>query len=187
MPDNVQTRETPAGARSSTRAVPGMGMAVLVAGLAALGFGYWAEASQSAAAATDVVSMAEVAPEDMQGALATVDGNPTQLERFKDPKACNARLAWVVVMRDRGQPAGRLRLQSGNYLSPVFELGEAPVRIALPFPAPYTSGRGTISVMVTTSDAIVALTPPWRVPAQGGAQARQVTWTPDASCPGNNT
>ena len=63
MPDNVQTRETPAGARSSTKAVPGMGMAILVAGLAALGFGYWAEASQSAAAATDVVSMAEVAPE----------------------------------------------------------------------------------------------------------------------------
>lgn len=186
MPNDMEARATPAGARSASKAVPGMGTAVLVAGLSALGFGYWAEASPSAAAATDVARMAEVSPQDVPAALDTVEGSAGQLARFKDPEACNARLAWVTVMRGPGQPAGRIRLQSGSYKSPVFELTEAPARVALPYPAPYAAGRGAISVIGTTSDAIVALTPPWRVRAQGGAQVRQVTWTPVGPCPAGN-
>jgi hypothetical protein len=164
-----------------------MGMAVLVAVLSALGFGYWAQASQSAAAAADVARLAEVAPPDMPAALETVEGTPAQLARFKDPKACNARLAWVTVMRAPGQPAGRIRLQSGKYISPGFDLAETPVRVALPYPAPYATGRGTISVLGATSDAIVALTPPWHVPAQGGMHARPVAWTPVGACAAGNS
>ncbi len=185
MPTDVKTRARQAGARNATTAVPGLGMAAFAAGLSALGFGYWAQASRGAAA--DVARMAEVAPQDMQEALATVEGTPAQMALFKDPKACSARLAWVVVKRDRGQPAGRIRLQSGSYFSPSFELTEVPVRVALPFYAPYATGRGTISVLGTTSDAIVTLTPPWRVPAQGGAHAREVTWTPAGPCPADNS
>ncbi len=187
MPSDVETRATQAGARVATRAVPGLGMAVLVAGLSALGFGYWAHASHSAAAAADVARMAEVAPQDIPAALETVEGTPARLARFKDPKACNARLAWVTVMRAPGQRAGRIRLQSGSYISPGFELTEAPARVALPYPAPYATGRGKISVLGATSDAIVALTPAWHVPAQGGAHAHQVTWTPVGACPAGDS
>ncbi len=126
MPTDVKTRARQAGARNATTAVPGLGMAAFAAGLSALGFGYWAQASRGAAA--DVARMAEVAPQDMQEALATVEGTPARMALFKDPMACSARLAWVVVKRDRGQPAGRIRLQSGSYFSPSFELTEVPVR-----------------------------------------------------------
>jgi len=187
MPDDVETRAAQAGGRIATKAVPGMGMAVLVAVLSALGFGYGAQASHSPAAAADVGRLAEVAPQDIPAALETVEGTPTRLARFKDPKGCNARLAWVTVMLAPGQPAGRIRLQSGRYVSPGFELTEAPVRVALPYPAPYATGRGTISVLGATSDAIVALTPAWHVPAQGGAHAHQVTWTPVGACPAGNS
>ena len=158
-------------------------MAILVAGLSALGFGYRAQASRSEAAAADAARLAEVAPQDMTAALGTVEEAPVRSAWSKDPTACDARLAWVTLMLDPGQPAGRIRLQSGNYLTPVFQLTEAPVRVALPYPAPYAAGRGTISVLGATSDAVVALTPPWRVPARGRAHARQVTWTPVGACP----
>jgi hypothetical protein len=187
MPTDVETRAAPTGTGRATKAVPGLGIGVLVAALSALGFGYAAQASHGAAAAADVARLAEVAPQDIPAALETVEGTPARLARFKDLKACNARLAWVTVMRAPGQPAGRIRLQSGRYVSPGFELTEAPVRVALPYPAPYATGRGTISVLGATSDAIVALTPAWHVPAQGGAHAHQVTWTPVGACPAGNS
>ena len=120
----------------------------------------------------DISRVAEVAPQDIPAALETIEGTPQDLARFKAQDACKARLAWVTILHAPGQPTGRIRLQSGHYFSPAFTLTDVPVRVALPFPAPYPIGRGTITVLGTTTDAIVALTPPWHVPAQGTVHAQ---------------
>ena len=85
-------------------------------------------------------------------------------------------------MRSPGQPDGRIRLQSGSYFSPAFELTDRPVRVAVPYPAPYAAGRGTMAVLGATTSAIVALRPAWAVVAGRPAQTRNVTWQPSGRC-----
>ena len=122
-------------------------------------------------------------PGDLPAALGTVSGTAQQLAQMAEPDRCGRRLAWVTVVRAPGQPPGRIRLRSGSYVSPAFDLMETPVRVAMPYPAPYPTGHGTISVVGATTDAIVALTPAWHVSAQAGMAVQEVTWTPAASCP----
>ena len=189
MPSESQTRAMPSDKQSKPTSVPGGWQAVLIAALSALLIGYWARQNQSAPRLDDkdnVSRVADVAPQDLPAALDTVAGTPRQLAQFREHDACGRRLAWVTMVRAPGQATGRIRLQSGSYISPAFELLEAPVRVALPYPAPYATGHGVISVVGATAAAVVALTPPWHVPAQAGMQAREVTWTPSGVCPGAN-
>jgi hypothetical protein len=185
MPKDEEMRASQPGARTAHKSLPGTWQALVIAALSALAVGYWAQAGENApgAAAANVSRVAEVAPQDVPAALDTVAGTPEQLAQYKNQEACSARLAWVTVVRSPGQPAGRIRLKSGTYVSPAFDLTDAPVRVALPYPAPYETGRGTIAVIGTTTDAIVALAPPWHVPAQGGLHVQEVTWTPAGACP----
>ncbi len=187
MPESRDTRASFLGQRSTPTRFPGMWQATTAAALSALAFGFWGRpgAGPSDAAATAMVSrVAEVAPQDLVEALSTMAWSPEQLAQFRGREACSRRLAWVTVAGSPGQPPGRLRLGSGAYLSPAFDLTDAPVRVALPYPAPYPTGHGTVLVLGTTTDAIVALLPPWHVPAQGGPHARAVIWVPAGGCPG---
>ncbi len=157
----------------------------MIAALSALLAGYWGRPGDSAPhpeGKSDVSRVAEVAPGDLPAALGTVSGTPQQLAQMAEPDSCTRRLAWVAVVRAPGQPPGRIRLQSGDYVSPAFDLTDTPVRVAIPYPAPYPIGHGTISVIGATTDAIVALAPPWPVVAQTGVQTREATWVPAANC-----
>lgn len=186
MPYQVQTRATAAGGQGKA-SVPGAWPAALIAALSALLVAYWARQTPDVSHVEDkagVSSVAEVSPEDFQAALGTVAGTPRQLARLREREACRRRLALVTIRREPGQAPGKIRLQSGSYYSPLFELLETPVRIALPYPVPYENGRGVISVVGATTAAVVALSPPWHVPAQAGMEARQVTWSPVGACPG---
>jgi hypothetical protein len=117
--------------------------------------------------------------------LETIDAPRDQLDRFRQPASCGNHLAWIVIAREPGQPTGRIRLQSGTYISPAFDLTDTPVRVALPYPAPYATGHGTISVLGSTTDASVALVPAWHVAARAQWAARTVSWTPAETCPAN--
>lgn len=185
MPTELQISGTSPGERRPPASVPGFAPAALIAALSALLVGYWAQQSPLSSQPENygnVSRITEVAPEDFSAALDTVAGTPPQLTQFRQREACHRALAWVTIMRAPGQAPGRIRLQSGRYISPVFELLETPVRVALPYPAPYSTGRGVVSVLGATSAAVVALTPPWHVSAQSGEEPRQVTWTPAADC-----
>jgi hypothetical protein len=187
MPSEYQTRAALSVRQSRPASLPGGWQAFLIAALAALLAGYWARQGDSAPRpeGRDGLSrVAEVAPEDVPAALDTLSAAPEQLAQFRKRAACSRRLAWVTVVRAPGQAPGRIRLQSGGYVSPAFDLLDTPVRVAIPYPAPYPTGHGVISVIGTTTEAIVALTPPWRVPAQAAVQAREVSWTPAGECPG---
>lgn len=166
--------------------LPGGWQAAAIAALSALLAGYLGRPGGNAPRTEgkpSISRVAEVAPSELPAALGTLSGTPRQLAQMAERDSCGRRLAWVTLVRAPGQPSGRTRLQSGSYVSPSFELIDTPVRVAIPFPAPYPSGHGTISVLGTATGAIVALTPAWHVAAQDGMQAREVSWTPAAGCP----
>ncbi len=166
--------------------VPGAWAAAIIAIISALITGYLARPDGKAADSTAPPGnsrLADVGPDEIGAALATLAVSPEQAAQFRAREACRRKLAWVTIAGQPHQPTGRIRLQSGRYMSPAFELTDVPVRVALPYPAPYPTGHGTIAVVGTTSDANVALTPPWPVAAQQGFQSREVTWTPLGACP----
>ncbi len=169
--------------------LPGAWAAALIAILAALIAGSLARPkaeTADGAAPPGASRLAEVEQDEVGAALETVAAPPEQVARFRGQEACRRKLAWVTIAGLPNRPAGRIRLQSGKYLSPAFDLTDVPVRVALPYPAPYPTGHGTISIVGTTSDAVVALTPSWQVAANQGVQSREVSWTPAGGCPPAN-
>ena len=124
-------------------------------------------------------SMAEVAAPDLDAALATMDGSTGFLAQFKaTAQGCRRKLAQLTLT---GAAGAKVRLRSGGYHSPEFVLTAAPVRVALPFPAPYEIGHGELEILHVGA-ASVALLPPWLVPAPDGMARHEVTWLPGPGC-----
>jgi hypothetical protein len=135
---------------------------------------------------TGRVVASELAPLDeleIDGALTTMEIAPAQLARVKERTGtCLLPLAWVTVAAASGQSAETIRLRSGSYFSPVFKLSDMPVRIAIPYPAPYEIGHGTLTVLHEGGDATIALRPAWHLAAGQATTAHEVTWHPDKHC-----
>ncbi len=130
-----------------------------------------------------VSEMAEVLGNDLTGALPTMNLTGSVIARLqKGTRDCGARLAWVTLSRPNGNEARRARLRSGNYFSPPFTITTMPVRVAIPYPAPYESGRGVLTILGADENLTVALTPAWHVPANTGTATHAVTWHPVANC-----
>jgi hypothetical protein len=138
----------------------------------------WPQARANTAAGGDS-RLARVSPGDVDGAFATMDGNPDFFAKFKPGnRKCGEPLAWVDVSRPPGFATGPIRIRSGNYVSPLFELTDAPRRVAIPYPAPYQAGRGVLSVLAAGSQPIVSLFPSWS-PRVSGQASVQVWWYTD--------
>lgn len=133
--------------------------------------------------AAGVSELADVAADDIPAALATVDPRSYAVSQLgRRARDCGQKLAWVTLARRSGEPPGEVLLKSGAYVSPVFVLPETPLRVAIPYPAPYESGRGELTVLSTGGDGLVALTPPWHVKAGAINPTRTVTWRPSGGC-----
>ena len=189
MQETEARRSTAGGQVDDQRGIPGVLPAAAVAMLSGVLCWIWlvsgaGTAMTSAGDAAAVASeLAQVDDQDVGAALTTMEGPTAFLARFKSRTAgCPEPLAWVTVARAPGQPAGTVRLGSGTYFSPVFDLSDAPVRIAIPYPGPYDAGHGTLTVMSAGGRAMVALRPAWQVPTQGGAASREVIWHPSDRC-----
>ena len=61
-----------------------------------------------------------------------------------DAKACRVPMAFVTLRSHLGQ-SGTVRIRSGTYWSPSIVLGNDPLRVAIPYPAPYELGRGDLA------------------------------------------
>ena len=146
----------------------------------------WLAATPPSAAETaDPASstLAAVEEQDIVAALATITGSPAVLAQYRaSAKTCPQPLAWVSIRRAANQPPGTARLRSGAYFSPLFDLTDAPTRIAIPYPAPYGSGRGSLTVIAIGAGAQVALSPAWQVAAQPGGATHAVTWSAAQAC-----
>jgi hypothetical protein len=129
----------------------------------------------------------QVDDQDVQAALTTMTLSSSVAVEIKDTATkCKQPLAWLTLASEAGQQAVRVRLRSGAYLSPVFELSNVPVRVAIPFPGPYETGRGTLQAMHSGGGAAIALLPAWHVPLPDGASAHEVTWHPAPRCKQSN-
>jgi hypothetical protein len=193
MAQNSQ-QQRPVSAADSVRKdhqsrVPGLWSSAAVAALSGVVCWIWLMSSTSISMTSEgggegvVSELAQVDDQDVTAALTTMGGSTAFLSQFKErTTGCPRPLAWVTLARSPGQPAGTVRLKSGSYYSPVFNLSDVPMRVAIPYPTPYETGQGTLTVMHTGGSATVALLPAWRVPAQGVAATHDVTWHSSNRC-----
>jgi hypothetical protein len=125
-----------------------------------------------------------VAPAEIADASRTLD--PAKSEQLaSDAKKCSVPLAQVAIWKTPGASGGAIRIRSGSYTSPVFNLTDAPQRLAIPFPAPYPSGQGVIlveSVGGAADGAVISVSPAWHINSLPGSASLDVVWTPKDPC-----
>jgi hypothetical protein len=178
--------------RKKQRSVPrGIGSAIAIAVISGVVCWFWLTSGRAdplKPGAPIVSDLTEVEERDTAGAVATLSGSNAVLAEFREGKSggCRRTLAWVSLVSAPGEPAGHIRLVSGNYYSPVLDVSATPVRVALPFPAPYETGQGALSAIDVGGSATIALLPAWRVSAQDGKTTRAVTWHPVKNCTSPN-
>jgi hypothetical protein len=129
----------------------------------------------------DGANIAVVAPAELSDAAQTLS-NALAMGLVDEARRCAAPLAYVTLAKAAADASGTLRFRSGNYVSPVFLLTDAPQRIALPFPAPYPAGKGTITVEGGATGAVLGLLPPSRIDRLAGSTVIPVWWTPRKFC-----
>ena len=117
-----------------------------------------------------------VAPAEITDASRTLD--PASSEQLASrAKECSVPLAQVAIWKTPGASGGAIRIRSGGYISPVFTLTDAPQRVAIPFPAPYATGQGVISVEGTADGAVISVAPAWHINSLVGSASLNVVWT----------
>ena len=122
-----------------------------------------------------------VVPADISDASRTLD--PVSSDQLvARAKQCSVPLAQVAIWKTSGTSGGIVRIRSGGYISPPFNLTDAPQRVAIPFPAPYATGRGVISVEGEANGAVISISPAWHINSLGGSASLDVIWRPDKPC-----
>ena len=185
-------QETQSTAHDTDRArsrgsVPGMWWLALATVLCAIGCWFWlipavSSPTGNVATAPGDPVLAQVTDGVLTNAVATMNGTPDFFTRFKPGnRTCAEPLAWVMVSRRSGEMAGSIRIRSGTYISPLIEPSDVPVRVALPYPAPYETGRGTLSVLGSGARPIIALMPAWK-PYVSGMASVPVMWDVGKKC-----
>ena len=120
-------------------------------------------------------------PADINAALPTLDPG-TSKAAVDDAKNCKAPLAWVTLTQRPSGHGGMVRVRSGSYLSPPIKLTPIPQRIAVPYPAPYPTGRGVLTLVGEAGQVGFYLTP-GGVHDVNGTYSVNVHWQVRNPCP----
>jgi hypothetical protein len=165
-----------------------MGLTIGIAVISGIMSWFWLGSGRANLPAPNMSELTEVPESDIPGALTTMGPPNPGLAQFREAQEgrCRRPLAWVSLQSVPGEPPSHIRLISGTYFSPVFEVTAVPVRVALPYPAPYETGHGVLTAIDVGGSATVALLPAWRVAAQDGRASRVVTWHPVNNCTPRN-
>ena len=177
--------------RKKQSAPPGTGLTIAIAVISGVVCWFWLASGRADALksnAPNVSKLTEVEERDTADALTTMTGSNAMLAQFREGQngSCRRPIAWVSLASAPGEPPSHIRLISGTYYSPVFEVSATPIRVALPFPAPYETGHGVLTAIDVGGGAAIALLPAWRVSAQDGKTTRAVTWHPVKNCSPRN-
>jgi hypothetical protein len=130
---------------------------------------------------TGSAEIATVAAADLAGAAGTL--NPQSAPALTaEAQACRAPLGWMTLAKTPGAQGGTVRIRSGVYLSPAFTVTDAPQRIAIPFPAAYSAGRGQITVEGAAGGVQLTLTPTWAAANLRGVGIINVSWNTGKPC-----
>lgn len=148
----------------------------VIAGLAAATILIAGPASRPASATLDAVAAAELS--DASLSLDQTAGK----QALDEARQCKVPLAYVTLVTGPGDPPARIRIRSGAYLSPSISITNAPRRVAIPFPAPYASGQGVISIEGTAQNLNLWLAPVRFLPHLAGTDVINVVWTPKNPC-----
>jgi hypothetical protein len=180
-----------AARRKNRGPLPGIGLTIAIAVISGVICWFWltsGRANPLKPTAPNVSDLTEVEEREVAGALTTMNLPNAVLPHFREAKegGCRRPLAWVSLASAPGEPPSRIRLVSGAYYSPVFEVSEKPVRVAIPFPAPYETGHGALTAIDVGGSATISLLPSWRVSAQDGKTTHAVTWHPVKNCSPRN-
>jgi hypothetical protein len=120
-------------------------------------------------------------PADINAALPTLDPG-TSKAAVDDAKNCKAPLAWVTLTQRPGGNGGMVRIRSGSYVSPPIKLTPTPQRVAVPYPAPYPTGRGVLTLLGEADQVGFYLTP-GGVHDVNGTYPVNVRWQVRNPCP----
>ncbi len=132
-------------------------------------------------AANSDFKLSIVAPGEITVAAATL-APEWSAQITAQAKNCSVPMAFVTIDRQTGSQGGTIRIKSGAYVSPLFEVTDAPQRVAIPFPASYQAGKGLLVVEGEASGIIISLYPDWRIETLHGLLTHNVVWKPLKSC-----
>lgn len=169
--------------RKSQGAPPGIGLSIVIAIICGVVCWFWLAKGRAGTlqpTTPNVSGLAEVEESQVAGALTTMNLPNAAVAQYQEGKdgRCRRPLAWVSLVSAPGEPPSRLRLISGNYYSPNFEVSATPVRVAIPYPAPYETGHGTLTAIDVGGSATISLLPTWLVSASDGKTTHDVIWNP---------
>jgi hypothetical protein len=173
-----QQRRTPSAFRTVAVAIVGAVVTGLLA--AAVIVPRQVESVSKSAAGTEP-TLAKVAAVELDSAIVTLDPATSQ-QAIADAKSCKAPIAWVSLTKQPGTADGSVRIRSGPYLSPPFHVTDVPQRVAIPYPAPYETGRGVLWAIGESGGLAIDLYPRWSIRSLNGAAAINVIWTPTDPC-----
>jgi hypothetical protein len=120
-------------------------------------------------------------PGEIGSALPTLDPG-TSKSAVDDAKNCKAPMAWVTLTQRAGGNGGMVRIRSGQYTSPPIKLTPVPQRVAVPYPAPYPTGRGVLT-LVGEADKVGFYLTPGGVHDVNGTYSVNVHWQVKNPCP----
>ena len=130
---------------------------------------------------TSTAEIATVAPADLTGASSTL--NPQSAAALSaEARSCRAPLAVMTLSKASGAQGGAVRIRSGSYVSPSFTVSDAPQRIAIPFPTPYATGHGLITVEGAATGVQLTLTPTWSPTTLQGVGIINLIWNTGKPC-----
>jgi hypothetical protein len=104
-------------------------------------------------------------------------------QAIEEARQCKTPLASITVRAAPGSGVQRIRVHSGSYATPWLLLSDAPRRMAIPFPAPYLTGKGELMVEAATQPVTLWLTPAKTVGPQLGTDRIPVIWATNNPCP----
>jgi hypothetical protein len=179
--DRPPGQEPPHGKKPGSRGIViGIIGGVVIAGIAAGVL--WPRVGDKPPAGVGEESTLEVlVPGDINAALPTLDPG-TSKAAVDDAKNCKVPLAWVTLTQRPGGHGGMVRIRSGSYTSPPIKLTPAPQRVAVPYPAPYPTGRGVLT-LVGEADQVGFYLTPGGVHDVNGAYSVNVRWQVRNPCP----
>jgi hypothetical protein len=174
----TRSEDTPASASFRIFAITLTG-ALLTASVLAASLGSGSMGRSSTGSGEPTLSM--LAQNELSTAIGTLDPTTSQ-QAVADAKACKVPMAWVTVVKQAGGSAGAIRIRSGSYVTPAIAVTDVPQRVAIPFPAPYATGQGFLSVMGEANGVAIYLTPGWSLQNLNGAASIAVRWNPGHPC-----
>ena len=126
-------------------------------------------------------TLSYVAQRDIRAAATTLTPSAAG-PLVQDAESCKIPLVSMTIDRGTADIGSTIRIRSGSYVSPYFTVTEGMQRVAVPYPAPYGSGVGTIIVEGNAHGAILGLTPTRVMIDLPAAQSIPVVWRPVNPC-----